>query len=434
MKAKALLLSISFACAATIYSFGQVNCTTSTKLICELPITSANLTPIGTAAAATAAQNASSSINASIGTQLTQLPIPSATVGVVSLRTKGSEVGVPFDNLGPILTDRPDTVGKGHLFVGYSYQNFNFNSIDGVGLGTLPVGYTFNQTTSTGDQQTYYGSIANKIGFSLDQYVGVATFGVTKTSDVTVVIPYSQVSLGVIASNFQTFLYDSRAGQYINESLPAGTQIKTTGSANGIGDVTVTFKQLLHGIEGSRTAIAVGAGVRFQSGDALNYLGSGAYGANAYGLFSYRARLSPHLKLSYQWNGVSPLVNVLAANNKQLPGGLQYAAGADFKLFRPLTVAADILGSQFINTPSLTQGSLTLFPAPSTGSGVPSSLPAVNPTNNTYTTANVSTGLKWSPLPHLLLYGNVLFQINNVGLRSDPVPLVGISYNFRVKH
>ena len=134
MKAKALLLFVSFACAPTVCVFGQIDCSTSTKLVCELPITSANLTPVGTSQASLAAQNASSSINASIGTQLTQLPIPSAAVGVVSLRAKGSEIGVPFENLGPILTDRPDTVGRGRLFAGFSYQHFNFNAIDGVGL------------------------------------------------------------------------------------------------------------------------------------------------------------------------------------------------------------------------------------------------------------------------------------------------------------
>ena len=34
------------------------------------------------------------------------------------------------------------------------------------------------------------------------------------------------------------------------------------------------------------------------------------------------------------------------------------------------------------------------------------------------------------PYKSLILYGNVLFQANNVGLRSSPVPLVGASYTF----
>jgi hypothetical protein len=45
---------------------------------------------------------------------------------------------------------------------------------------------------------------------------------------------------------------------------------------------------------------------------------------------------------------------------------------------------------------------------------------------------DISVGLKWKPLEkrNLLVYANGLFQVNNVGMRSDPVPLVGLSYTF----
>jgi hypothetical protein len=54
----------------------------------------------------------------------------------------------------------------------------------------------------------------------------------------------------------------------------------------------------------------------------------------------------------------------------------------------------------------------------------------------TYTTVNYSAGLKWKPIPghgkasSLIVYGNVLFQLNNVGLRADPSPSGGISWSF----
>lgn len=433
MKAKALLLFISFACAPTFDSFGQVDCTTSTKLICQLPVTSSVLNPIGGASASNAAQRASSSINASIGAQLTQLPIPSATVGVVSLRQKGSDVGVPFENLGPVLTDRPDTVGKGHLFVGFSYQHFNFNAVDGISLGSFPVYFNFSQPSpfNPNDTQTFYGGENNKVGFQLDQYLAMAVFGLTRKSDLSVVVPINSTSLRVTSSNFQAYLFDSSSGLYSNESLPAGTTISTKGTANGVGDVIVNFKQMLLGGEGSRPAISAGASFRFRNGDALNYLGSGAYGGNLYGLFEYRARVAPHLKLSYQWNGVSQIVNLQESPNTRLPGGLQYDAGADLKVIRSLTVAGDILGSQFVNMPSLALTTVTLKPVPASTSNVPASYTTVSPLNNSYTTVNISGGLKWSPIPHFLVYGNVMKQANNTGLRSDLVPLFGIAYNFK---
>ena len=436
MKAKALLLFVSFACAPAICAFGQIDCTNSNKLVCQLPITPLDFSVAGQAAEQQAKARLNP-INASFATQLTQLPVPSAAIGVVNLRDKGSDsIGTPYDNLGPILTDRPDTVGKGYLFGGFSYQRFNFNKVDGVRLGSVPVGYIYiPPKTDSGDQQTIYGGFNNSISFKLNQYVALLTYGATPTTDVTVIIPFNEVSLDVVASNFQAYIYDSVLNQYSNESYPAGTTVKTAGSASGIGDVTVSVKQMIHGAEGTRAAISVGAAARIPTGDKLNYLGSGAWGANIYGLFSYRRKITPHLKLSYQWNGVSDLINPSATPNgsKSLPGGLQYDAGADWRVRHSLTIAADILGNQFVNTPSLVSDIVNLSPPPTTAETfVPASLPTVSATNNTYTTANLSAGLKWSPHAGLLLYGNVLLPINNEGLRSDPVPLFGIAYNLKV--
>jgi hypothetical protein len=68
-----------------------------------------------------------------------------------------------------------------------------------------------------------------------------------------------------------------------------------------------------------------------------------------------------------------------------------------------------------------------LSPAPAAGSGLPASFTTITPLNNTYTTANVSGGLKYSPNRNLLFYANVLEQVNNVGMKSNLVPLFGIA-------
>ncbi len=437
MKAKALLLFILFAGAPTVYSFGQVDCSTSTKLICEFPV-SAEILGVHTVGTpfVNNVQQIAGPINASIAAQLTQLPIPSATVGTVFIQQKGSDVPVPFENLGPILTDRPDTVGKGHIFVGFSFQHFNFNAFDGQSMGSLPVGFTFSQPSpfNSNDVQTFYGAESNNVSFKLNQYVGVMTYGLTKSTDISVIVPFNAVNLSVTSSDFQAYVYDAVSKTYTNESPTAGTTITASGSAGGVGDVILNFKQLLIGGEHSRSAVTAGATFRIPSGDALNYLGSGAVGGTAYGLFEYRWRLAPHLKLSYQWNGNSQVMNLRAAPNTRLPGGLEYAAGADLKVVRSLTLALDVLGNQFVNAPSFVLSApQSLDPAPPANSGVPSTFSVVTTPNNTYTTVNFSSGLKWSPGRHFLLYGNMLMQVNNVGLRSNIVPLAGIAYNFKAR-
>ncbi|HEY1984068.1 MAG TPA: hypothetical protein VGG85_01585 [Terracidiphilus sp.] len=435
MKARSLLLLVSFAYVPALCSFGQINCDTSTKLVCEFPVSAETLSAqtFGSGAKA-AALSTAVPINAAIAAQLTQLPFPSATVGVVSLKRKGSDIPAPFNNLGPVLTDRPDTVGKGHLFAGFSYQHFNFNSLDGLSLNSLPIAfsYTGKLTTPQGvsDQQTYYGYMTNRVKFQLDQYVSIATFGLTRTSDLSVIVPVNSISLSVTSSNFTAYTYDSLTGAYTPGGPAKGTTVSTTGSATGIGDVTLIVKQMVIGQDHNRPAAALGATVRFPSGDALNYLGSGATGGSIFALAEYRARMAPHAKISYQWNNSTKVLNLQQASNANLPGGLQYAVGTDFRLHRKLTMAADILGSQFVNTPYFTNNSLTFNPTPAANSNVPSTYNLVTTPNNTYTTVNFSGGMKWSPLAHCVLYGNALLQLNNVGLRSDVVPLFGIAYNF----
>jgi hypothetical protein len=318
--------------------------------------------------------------------------------------------------------------------VGFSYQHFNFNALEGISLGALPIAFTYSATIQTPqgtpDLQTYYGSMANNVRFQLDQYVGIATVGITRTTDVSVIVPVNSVTLSVVSSNFAAVTYDSLKNTYTPVGPPKGTTVATSGSANGIGDVTVSFKQMVLGQDHNRLAAAIGATFRFDSGDSLNYLGSGALGGSAYGLLEYRARLAPHFKLGYQWNNTTKVLDLQTGTTKRLPGGLQYAVGTDFRVNRQLTIAADLLGSQFVNTPYFTETTLQFNPAPSASSGVPSAFQLVTTPANTYTTVNFSGGVKWSPLPHLVLFGNALMQVNNQGLRSDVVPLGGIAYNF----
>jgi hypothetical protein len=442
MKTKAVVLLVSSILAPAIYAHGQIDCTTSTKLVCELPTSAAVLaasvvsqkgqTSAAQAAAIASAQSVSRAVNSSIGTQLTQLPIPSGSVGVVSLQQKDNPLGVPYENLGPILTGRPDTVGRHRLFAGFSYQHFNFTSIDGISLHSLPVGFQFSQTVQVGNQptdtQTITSSELNKVGFQLDQYVGQVTYGLTSTTDVSVAIPFNDVSLSAVSSNFNAYIYDQNSSQYQNASLPAGTQIPSSGTANGIGDVIVNVKQLLIGKEGLRPAVSAGLDIRFPTGDALNYLGSGAYGYNLHGLFEYRWKVSPHLKVGYQWNGKSELVTSGSGSAKSasLPGGVQYDIGADYSLIRQITIAVDVLGSQFVNSPSLSISTLP-FSQPLPSSFAP--LSTVVPVTTTYTTSNISGGVKYHASRHWTLYGNVLVPLNNAGLRSNLVPLGGLSYN-----
>ena len=497
VKANLLLLCVAF--ASTPLLSAQINCASYIKqgtgsqtfqtnvtqgpLVCQYPFNAtalaqtyfggnfAQLPPSQQATAnaiftglVSAGTTATAPFNSSIASQLAQLPMPSAAVGTVTLRLSPNDPGTPFNNLGPILTDRPDTVPKHQYFLSFAYQHFNFTQINGLSFGALSLATKVPCTpvpnanpTGTCDANNgmpyptgfgdFYAGLQSSVSFQLDQYIGLFTYGLTRTMDVSVAVPVNSVSVSATSSQYSAFLYSpstSSLQPFVVLAQPdpnnpkLQTPLKTSGSASGVGDVTVDVKQMLLGKEG-RYAMAVGTQVRFPTGDSSNYLGSGAYGVNIFGLVEYRGGyrgvgIAPHMKLGYQWNSQSQIMDIQHPPHLNLPGGLDYAFGTDIGLYhnlrkyRNLTLAVDFVGHQYVNAPVLTSSPLSLPTPPKSQTGivVPATLASVTPGTNTYSTFNFSSGLKFQVQRHILLFGNVMVPINNVGLHSNPVPLVGI--------
>jgi hypothetical protein len=427
------LIVISIGCFACVAAEAQVNCLVSNKLVCLVPFVTNAVQQGGNTA--DAVQKASI-FNGPIGAQLSQLPLATSAPGAIILTVNGNPEA--FDNLGPILLDRPDSLGKGRLVFGFNFQQFVFNHLDGIDINAIPFVYT---QTSTGQFPTQYVSQNEHVSLKFNQYVLLAGYGFPKKIDVTVVVPFARVSIGAAALNQET--------QYITSNNTLGPSFAdpntyVAGTANGIGDVSVNMKHVLwSGGEGGRGSVASGVAVRFPTGDALNYLGSGAYGFNLYTLASYKRRLSPHAKIAYQWNTHSVLLNPSGQGpNLNLPGGAQYGAGADLALSSRLTASADILANEFVNSPYITKSCQTIpassllstsTPVCGTSTSTTTTLTTLTQSTQTYTTANFSGGMKWRPFRNqrLILYGNVLIQMNNVGLKSDPSPSGGLSFSFR---
>jgi hypothetical protein len=294
--------------------------------------------------------------------------------------------------------------------------------------------------------------LQSKIDFQMDQYIGLLTYGLTRSTDITVAVPVNSVTMNVTSGQYQGYMFTPSSGSapaYYTLLAKPGvtTQVSnvTAGSASGVGDVTLNVKQMLFGQEGSvgRYAGAIGAQLRFPTGDAENYLGSGAFGANFYGIVEYRRSIhhgpikgvAPHVKIGYQWNAQSQVMDISKKPYLNLPGGLDYAFGSDFGLHRTFSIAVDGVGHQYVNAPSVSNSNISLPSASNQATQqVPSSFVLSSTANNTYTTFNFSGGFKWM-LPktreHFLLYANVLVPVNNVGLHSDPVPMVGLAYKLK---
>jgi len=323
--------------------------------------------------------------------------------------------GVPttIESLGTILTQRGETLGKHNFFFSFNYQRFRFDSIDGISLKHLD---TVNQITFGTDPNKVFVAAHNRVDLLVNQFTAVGSFGLTNRMDVSVLVPFSKVTLKAGSTGEQL--------NTTNNNPPSAlVPIFLAGSATGLGDLAVNVKYKVTNWE--KTAIGIGGEVRFPTGDETNYLGTGSYGIKPYVILSHTSgRITPNVNLGYQWNGTSNLFINSAGTHLNLPSSFLYSGGADYRVINnKLTLTAEFLGQAVINGPRLVAAS-SPAPAPLASDG------NIKSFSGTYAMDNLSAGFRCRPFKGLLLTGNVLFALDNGGLRSKIVPLAGISYKF----
>jgi hypothetical protein len=423
-----------------------------TDLACLIP----NLTQTGSSSNL-------SRLNTSLAQVIAQLPLPSPVSGFVLVYDKSGNPSERSDNLGSILTERGNTIGRHKFFAAFTFQRFVFQTIDDIKLSDLPSVYQLpTQPGSQPDEVIEeFGAAKNVVALNINQYTGIVAFGLTTRFDVAVTIPVERVSLAAGNDNLQTASYPRffvLGGAGIGPSVadtPSSTSHVVAGSATGLGDLLVNVKGSV--INGEKSKLAGGVEVRFPTGDQYKLLGTGAYGAKPYIVYSRYGRVTPHVNIGYQWNGPSALyinlcffrltsdpTNCLQRSSlptTKLPGSVNYAAGVDVGIVKQVTAIADFVGYYYINDPRVTK------PVTAAQAGIPS-IPINNLSNsaevahfNNSPTIGISTqntavddlalGIKWNPAGRLIISGNALVRLDNGGLRqSRVVPLVGVSYRF----
>jgi hypothetical protein len=443
-----------------------------------------------------------------IGRQANLLPLASPSSGVVLVYDPSLKTLVTgTDSLGPVLGERAETVGRHHLFIGFSYQFFDFDKLDGVNLHNFPAILTHTDdstdnspkggppvTCSITTTKNLNGcayvrdriDTVNSISLKVNQYTSYITFGLTRRIDLSVVVPVENVRMAVSsqdtivpgsngffavtpgspdatnANQNQTMTNGAPyffhlfkncpntspasgvaglAPSCLNHTFPdpsfTGSGSNPTNSASGIGDLVARVKW--NAWEGERAGFAAGLDVRLPTGAALNYLGSGSYGVKPFAVFSYRARVSPHVLVGYEWNSDSITAGDLTTNVKgSLPNDFVYTVGADARLTGWLTGDVDIVGERVFGTETIAVtpqpflancGTCTANPNPST---VMMNNLVTNP-NSSYNITSASMGIKARPLhkvSRLVFTANVLVRLDDGGLRSKAAPLVGLGYTF----
>lgn len=402
-------------------------------------------------------------VSTAIATQLVTLPIISPASGFTYKydKEKGAFVRTTT-SLGPVYTERAESIGRGNFSFGMSYQRFRFQDLDGINLHNIPAVFTHVPDTGPGGTpETYEADVistVNNIDLNMDQTLLFGTVGITDRIDISVAVPIVDVRIGassdasIIRVSGPTFIPAPGAAPIANphEFNAAGalTNVYTSnGSASGIGDVTFRVKGNVFSNE--NLAVALGVDVRTPTGNAREFLGSGAMGIKPFVAISGRHRFSPHVNLGYGWNGQSILAgnitgttvsedasdNVIVQNGPavkhNLPKQLTYALGADTGVTNRLTFSFDYLGQTLFDTPRAFLSSYTTENIPG-GTGA-LTLPTIGGGVDSIGVNNGAVGLKYNLFGKLLLIGDVLFRLDSKGLRQDVTPLVALSYEFGAK-
>jgi hypothetical protein len=411
-------------------------------------------------------------LTSEIGTQLSQLPLASPVSGFIFAFSPSLGVMTEVtQNFGPLLSERGQTIARHRLFVGVSYQYFDFDQIDGVNLRNFGAVFRHEQTglsactsgppTCADNLPVFAKDIVttqNSLDLKIHEIAAVATFGFTDRLDVSVAVPILNVREAMYSTatirSFETYpagidgnsCFDnplqpalgvrgcmhqfSQTPVHGETLLPQSpypflqnqARFSKTGSASGVGDVL--FRGKFQAIKGEKIGLAGGVDVHTPTGDELNLLGSGTWGTRPFVAVSHSGRIAPHASFGYQINGNSVLAGDITKNTKaHLPNVVTYDAGADFGVTRRIGVSADFIALALLNETKITQGTFTDF-----GGGTHSDI--AQSKKETSNQGSVAIGGKVKPFGRLLITANVLIRLNDAGLHAKPVPLGGLSYTF----
>jgi hypothetical protein len=130
-------------------------------------------------------------------------------------------------------------------------------------------------------------------------------------------------------------------------------------------------------------------------------------------------------------NGItSPRIQTGPSIKGKVPAQFFYSAGVDFGITKRLTFAVDYLGQTLFNEPRvfLTQTVTKNFQGVYTNGLPPQTLTTITGAKDTIGLNSGAAGIKYNLFGNLLLSADILFRLDDKGLRQDITPLISLSY------
>jgi hypothetical protein len=224
----------------------------------------------------------------------------------------------------------------------------------------------------------------------LDLFSILASFGVTDSIDIGLVIPVLRVELeGTVTT---TGLFDQTAFLNTNTLVPLApfSTGKQDDSKTGLGDIVLRGKARF--FESDYGDVAARLDVSLPTGNEDDLMGRGNTGVLQQVIVSetFFGRVSPHVNAGFFFDTGD-------ADQNQF----RYVVGSDLMLHERVTVAADIVGSHDLKSDDIGDDQV-----------------------------GVSAGMKVNPWSRLVISGGALVRLNSEGLRADLIPSGAIEYTF----
>lgn len=371
-------------------------------------------------------------MNIALTGQLTTVPLPSPASGFTYRFDAATGTFVRSTrSFGPILADRGETIGRGRIAFGYTYQFFSYDHLDGRSLASVPAVFRHDDSDAGGGRADVVSTV-NTIDVSVGQFTGALTYGLADRVDISLAVPVVRTRLALLSN--ATVHRIGTGGElgthyFRDEDAMGGygstRQFFSEGSAAGLGDLLARIKATV--LREGQRALAVGADVRLPTGDEQNLLGSGAAGVRAFAALSAAVgRLAPHANVGYQWNGRSMLARGIREGDRgDLPDWFTFAVGADLLVAPHLSLVMDVFGQRVLDSPRLLTVDDT-FTGPA-GSVV---LPDMRFATGSFWSTAGGFGLKGNVASRMLVTFNLRFAIADGGLTDRMAPLLGVEWAF----
>ena len=367
-------------------------------------------------------------LQGSIALGVATAPAPSAGSGeAFRLSPLGVPVRADEKSLGPILSERALTMGRRKYLIGANVTEMRFDNLRGTSLEDLRFNVVQRDLPPLGPplgdpaiERTYL-AVTTRMGFEARVANLFFTAGITDRLDLGVMVPFVAASISgfsdaeIVVSEGEDPAAGFSFGGPTEDPRLRDRSILPLQKASGLGDISVRGKYRLTGSE-SRLGVAFLGDLRFPTGRAEDFLGSGAVWVQGLGILSVEAGagLSPHVNAGM----------VLRSGEGQR-NAVVVALGADQRASHRLTLAAELLGRIPLGSNPLVQREVVIRDA----QGVDATVSTSNfPTLRDHQ-LDAAAGLKLR-LWKLTLVSSAIVPLNDGGLRSPLLWTLGLQGGF----